>query len=58
MIRSELQTDTYFEVPQGRFKLRQHGSEASLIYYSRADQPSERDSSFDLFPVAGDDPRG
>ncbi|MBZ5622190.1 MAG: CYTH domain-containing protein [Acidobacteriia bacterium] len=57
LIRSQLQTDTYFAVPQGRLKLRQHGSSAYLIYYNRADQPSEREASFDLFPIGGDSAR-
>jgi adenylate cyclase class 2 len=57
LIRSQLQTDTYFEVPHARLKLRQHGSSASLIYYNRSDQPSEREASFDLFPIGGDSAR-
>ena len=54
LIRSEVQKDTYFAVSQGRLKLRQHGSSAALIYYSRTDKASERESSFDLFPLDGD----
>ena len=37
------QIDTYFEVPQGRMKLRQGTIENNLIYYSRPDGAAWRD---------------
>lgn len=46
-IGSFRQTDTYFEVPIGRLKLRQTkgDEEAQLIYYERGDSPKPRRSS-------------
>ena len=38
------QRDTYFEVPQGRLKLREGGVEQSLIYYRRSDAAATRES--------------
>ncbi|MBU4174037.1 MAG: class IV adenylate cyclase [Actinobacteria bacterium] len=34
-----LQVDTYFNVPDGRFKLREEGGIGELIYYRRPDAP-------------------
>ena len=34
-----LQVDTYFNVPDGRFKLREEGGTGELIYYRRPDTP-------------------
>lgn len=48
-----IQRDTYFNVPQGRLKLReQEGLPAVLIPYSRDDQAKERLSNYQLVPVA------
>ncbi len=38
------QIDTYFEVPQGRLKVRQGNVENSLIYYERSDKAEARES--------------
>lgn len=46
------QTDTYFQVPQGRLKLRQGNIENNLIFYQRSDQAGPKQSSFNLVPVA------
>jgi predicted adenylyl cyclase CyaB len=48
---TDLQSDTYFKVKQGRLKLRQGNIENSLIYYERNNQAGPKSSSFDLFPV-------
>lgn len=34
-----LQVDTYFNIPDGRFKLREEGETGELIYYRRPDAP-------------------
>lgn len=39
------QTDTYFQVPHGRLKLREGRIENTLIYYERADQESAKQSN-------------
>lgn len=46
------QTDTYFNVPNGRLKLRQGNIENNLIWYSREDQEGPKQSNFKLMPVA------
>jgi adenylate cyclase class 2 len=46
------QTDTYFNVPNGRLKLRQGNIENNLIFYHRQDQVGPKQSDFDLLPVA------
>jgi len=46
------QTDTYFNVPNGRLKLRQGNIENTLIYYERANAAGPKTSHFDLVPVA------
>ncbi len=38
------QTDTYFQVPHGRLKLREGRIENALIYYERTDQESAKQS--------------
>jgi adenylate cyclase class 2 len=38
------QRDTYFEVPEGRLKLREGGIEQSLIFYKRSNQAATRES--------------
>jgi|SRR6056297_575751 len=45
------QTDTYFEVPEGRLKLRQGTIEQNLIYYRRPDSASPKASSINLVPA-------
>lgn len=48
------QTDTYFNVKNGRLKLREGNIENNLIYYERNDQAGPKDSYFHLMKV--DDP--
>ncbi|RYY53281.1 MAG: CYTH domain-containing protein [Chitinophagaceae bacterium] len=45
------QVDTYFNVSQGRLKLREGIIENNLIYYERPDQEGPRQSSFRLVKV-------
>lgn len=45
------QVDTYFEVPEGRLKLRQGTIENNLIFYQRANQSGPKASSIDLVPA-------
>ncbi len=45
------QTDTYFNVPNGRLKLRQGNIENNLIWYSRANQEGPKQSNFKITPV-------
>lgn len=47
----DLQKDTYFNVPEGRLKLRQGNIENNLIYYHRTDQKGPKQSDFQLSPV-------
>ena len=54
----DVQTDTYFNVPNGRLKLRQGNIENSLIFYNRTNIPGPKQSEFELLPVdAGDELR-
>ena len=46
------QTDTYFNSPRGRLKLRQGNIENNLIYYERENAAGPKSSHFDLVPVA------
>jgi predicted adenylyl cyclase CyaB len=49
----EVQTDTYFRVPNGRLKLREiEGKPAYLIAYDRPDRNMVRASAYHLIPVA------
>jgi predicted adenylyl cyclase CyaB len=50
------QTDTYFNVPHGRLKLREESDCAHLIAYERPDDPTARESRYRLVPT--DDPAG
>lgn len=50
------QTDTYFNVPHGRLKLREESDCAHLIAYQRPDDPAARESRYRL--VSTDDPAG
>ena len=45
------QTDTYFNVPNGRLKLREGNIENNLIYYQRPDQAGPKQSDFSLVPI-------
>ncbi len=45
------QTDTYFNVPNGRLKLRQGNIENSLIFYDRENVAGPKMSKVNLFPV-------
>ncbi|NJM62532.1 MAG: class IV adenylate cyclase, partial [Oscillatoriales cyanobacterium RU_3_3] len=45
------QTDTYFNVPAGRLKLREGNIENNLIYYERSNQAGPRNSHFHLVKV-------
>lgn len=48
------QTDTYFDAPNGRLKLREENSrdEADFIFYSRPDKRASRLSEYDIMKVA------
>jgi predicted adenylyl cyclase CyaB len=48
---TDVQTDTYFVVPNGRLKLRQGKIENNLIWHERADQEGPRQSNFSLMSV-------
>jgi adenylate cyclase, class 2 len=45
------QTDTYFNVPNGRLKLREGNIENNLIFYERTDQAGPKSSHFHLVKV-------
>lgn len=47
----DLQTDTYFNVPSGRLKLREGNIENNLIYYERKNTAGAKESSFELVKV-------
>lgn len=46
------QKDTYFNVPNGRLKLRQGNIEKTLIYYERPDQEGPKQSDFSLSNIS------
>lgn len=48
---TDIQTDTYFNVPAGRLKLRQGNIENSLIYYNCENVTGLKQSDFELLPV-------
>ena len=48
------QTDTYFNVPRGRLKLRESDGAAELIYYQRSNRAGPKRS--DYIPIAAADP--
>lgn len=50
------QTDTYFNVTNGRLKLREGVIENNLIFYNRSNQAGPKNSFFQLVKVA--DPKG
>ncbi len=45
------QTDTYFNVLNGRLKLRQGNIENNLIYYNRSNNSGPKESNFDLLKI-------
>lgn len=45
------QTDTYFNVPNGRLKLREGNIENNLIWYERSNQQGPKSSHFQLVKV-------
>ena len=49
---TDTQRDTYFNVPNGRMKLRQGKIENALIHYNRTDQAGPKSSVVTLYPVA------
>ncbi len=48
---TDYQSDTYFNVPKGRPKLRQGNIENTLIYYERENQSGPKQSNFNLVQV-------
>jgi adenylate cyclase, class 2 len=53
---SKEQTDIYFQIPNGRLKLRiQTDSDAQLIYYQRSNSPEARLSEYKIFTTADAD---
>src|SRR4026209_2481121 len=48
---TDLQTDTYFNVPRGRLKLREGNIENNLIYYERNNQAGPKSSNFILTKI-------
>ena len=46
------QIDTYFNVPDGRLKLREGNIENNLIYYERVNQTGPKSSNFNLIKIA------
>jgi adenylate cyclase class 2 len=47
----DLQTDTYFNVRNGRLKLREGNIENNLIFYQRENKEGPKNSNFDLLRV-------
>lgn len=45
------QTDTYFNTPNGRLKLREGNIENNLIYYERSNQAGPKQSHFNLVKI-------
>ena len=50
-IGTDNQTDTYFNVPNGRLKLREGNIENNLIYYERTNKAGPKGSLFQLVKV-------
>lgn len=48
---TDRQTDTYFNCPNGRLKLRQGRIENNLIFYKRPNRSGPKQSDVQLFPV-------
>jgi len=51
---TDLQTDSYFNVQQGRLKLREGNIENNLIYYQRSNQEGPKQSDFSLLTCEKD----
>jgi len=51
------QIDTYFNVPEGRLKLREGNIENNLIFYRRSDDKQPTKSDVQLYPVEHGDCR-
>jgi predicted adenylyl cyclase CyaB len=49
---TDTQTDTYFNVPAGRLKLREGNIENNLIFYERQNQKGPKDSHFHLSAIS------
>lgn len=52
---TDFQRDTYFNVPNGRLKLRQGNIENSLIHYERENQSGPKSSHVSLYKVENGD---
>lgn len=50
-VGEDRQVDVYFNVPQGRLKLRQGHIENALIYYARPDREGPKQSDVVLYPA-------
>ena len=50
-IGEDHQVDTYFNVPNGRMKLREGNIENNLIYYNRTNQAGPKSSHFNLVKI-------
>ena len=50
-VGTDRQRDTYFEVREGRLKLREGDIENALIFYRRADQATARDSHVQIASI-------
>ncbi len=50
-VGQDQQTDTYFNVPDGRLKLREGRIENALIYYRRPDSRAPKISDVELYPL-------
>jgi predicted adenylyl cyclase CyaB len=55
-IGTDEQTDTYFNVSNGRLKLREGNIENNLIFYERPDQAGPKDSKFHLIKIEKSNP--
>jgi adenylate cyclase, class 2 len=51
LVGTDQQTDTYFNTPNGRLKLREGNIENNLIYYERNNQAGPKESLFHLVKV-------
>ncbi|MDA0683310.1 MAG: class IV adenylate cyclase [Bacteroidetes bacterium] len=56
LVGTDHQVDTYFQVPEGRLKLREGSIENSLIFYQRSDQAGPKRSDVQLYRVKPPDP--
>ena len=49
---TDLQKDIYFNIPDGRLKLRSGNIENNLIFYKRNNHNGPKESNFSLIPIA------